>query len=235
MDVIYRLSDNGYHKPKFPNATKQHCLSNAIKEFGLDNMHMFVDMTNLNTETSDFVKQQGSFKNLEYYVGGSSAGSWRHVFDYALQTFTDPTDVVYFLEDDYLHLPNSANIMKEGIDRADYVSLYDHNDTYIPASAGGNVFVDDSGASRFPTLIFRTESSHWRTVSSTTMTFATTISQLHKDKLIWEKHTLGSHPNDFQCFMELNRLGRSLITPIPGYSTHCEPRWASPGINWEII
>jgi hypothetical protein len=235
VNVVYRLSDNGYAKIKFPHATKIHCLENCLKHFDINNVHLFVDTTNLIQATRDVVEQIDStrfFGDLNYYVGGSSAGSWRHVFDYALKNFKDD-DVVYFLEDDYLHLPGSENAILEGITIADYVSLYDHNDKYIPGSQGGNPYIDTDGGEF--TKVFRTKSHHWKLTNSTTMTFATTIRQLKKDEQTWRDFTQGSHPNDFHCFLALRELGRSLITPIPGLSTHCEPRWASPGIDWSRV
>lgn len=235
INVIYRLSDNGYNKPKFANATKMHCLHNCIKQFKADNIHLFVDETNLLSETREAIEMLDEvvpFDEFNYYIGGSSAGSWRHVYEYAMKTFKDD-DIIYFVEDDYLHLPNSATILREGMAIADYVSLYDHNDKYIPATIGGNSFIGmDCGE---VTKVFRTASTHWKLTNSTTMTFAVTHEQLKRDDATWQKYTQGSHPNDFQCFLELRALGRSLITPIPGYSTHCEPRWASPGTDWEQV
>lgn len=236
INVIYRLSDNGYNKPKFANATKLHCLENCITKFDINNMFVFVDDTNLLPATKAEVERIDTtqfFGDLNYYTGGSSAGSWRHVLDYALKNFTNPDDVVYFLEDDYLHLTNSAKVLIEGLKIAEYVSLYDHNDKYIPASNGGNAFIGDDAGEL--TKVFRTPSSHWKLTNSTTMTFATTMKQLREDEQVWREFTTGTHPNDFACFMKLRELNRALITPIPGISTHCEPAWASPGINWTTV
>lgn len=235
VNVIYRLSDNGYAKVKFPNATKTHCLENCLQHFSIQKTHLFVDTTNLvpyTREFIEFIEHDKFFVNLSYYVGGSSAGSWRHVFSYALDHFSDD-DIVYFVEDDYLHLSGSENAILEGMEIANYVSLYDHNDKYIPAEQGGNAFVDTDGGEF--TKVFRTKSHHWKLTNSTTMTFATTIQQLKKDAQTWRDFTQGSHPNDFQCFLALRERGRSLITPIPGLATHCEPQWASPGIDWSRV
>jgi hypothetical protein len=236
INVIYRLSDNGYKKPKFPHATKLHCLENCLKEFDINNVHLFVDETNLLPATRAEIETIDStrfFGNLQYYTGGSSAGSWRHVFDYAFANLTDPNDIVYFLEDDYLHLPNSAKAIVEGLQIAHYVSLYDHNDKYIPGSKGGNPYIGDDAGEL--TKVFRTASTHWKLTNSTTMTFATTMQQLHDDEKIWRDFTTGTHPNDFGCFMYLREKSRALITPIPGLSTHCEPMWAAPGIDWSVV
>lgn len=238
LHVIYRLSDNGYRKVKFSHATKLHCLENFIKHFDVDNIHLFVDEFNLQESTKNSIEQieidsDQYFGNLQYYIGGSSAGSWRHVFDYVLDQSFDDDDIVYFVEDDYLHLPGSWKALWEGMQISEYVSLYDHNDKYIPAEKGGNPFIDIDGGEL--TKVFRTRSHHWKLTNSTTMTFATTVGQLKRDADVWREFTQGSHPNDFQCFLKLRELGRSLITPIPGLSTHCEPDWASPGIDWSVV
>jgi hypothetical protein len=232
LNVIYRLSDNGYVKPKFPYATKMHCLENALKQFDARTVHLFVDDTNLLDATrEDIENKEYPFAYFTYYTGGSSAGSWRHIFNYAMDTFKDE-EMVYFLEDDYLHRPNSSLVMEEGLEIAEYVSLYDHNDKYIPATQGGNPFIDSDGGE--VTKVYRTRSTHWKLTNSTTMTFATQMQTLREDEAVWQQFTLGTHPNDFGCFLELGKRGRALITPIPGYSTHCEPRWASPGIDWSL-
>jgi hypothetical protein len=36
-------------------------------------------------------------------------------------------------------------------------------------------------------------------------------------------------------FLDLRDKGRSLITPLPGYSTHGETAWLTPLIDWSKI
>jgi hypothetical protein len=207
---------------------------NAVNVFGRENIHLFVDETNLVQNTREMVTSFDNsygFGKLTFYTGGSSAQSWRYVAEYAKQF--DDEDVIYFLEDDYLHLNNSKEVLLEGIEIADYVSLYDHFDKYIPAIKGGNIFIDEDGGE--VTKVFRTKSTHWKLTNSTTMTFATTRKQLIKDWNVWDMFTVGSYPEDLRAFITLRDNGVSLITPIPGYSTHCIPEWASPGIDWEKI
>ena len=241
MNVLYRLSDNGYTKEKFKHATKIHCLENALLSLAMPGakFYLFIDDNKLTDRTINEITES----KLNFYItkiihhsAGSSAVSFREVLNFSLSNNFKDDDIIYFLEDDYLHLPGSYMAIEEGIERADYVSLYDHNDTYIPASQGGNVFVTDEGYSTFPTYVIRTNNFHWRTVGSTTMTFAVTKKILTEDKNIWIKYTEGTYPQDFKAFSELTtKIGRSLITPIPGLSTHCEQKWASPGIDWAKI
>ena len=67
------------------------------------------------------------------------------------------------------------------------------------------------------------------------MTFATNVKTLKDDEEIIRKWTTGTHPNDFEMFIELRNKGKSLVSPLPGYSTHGEIAFLSPLINWEKV
>ena len=48
-------------------------------------------------------------------------------------------DLIYFVEDDFLHKDNCREILLEGLRLgAEYASLYDHPDKYLDPSKGGN-------------------------------------------------------------------------------------------------
>ncbi|VDM11382.1 unnamed protein product [Wuchereria bancrofti] len=166
--------------------------------------------------------------NIKKVKIGHGAGTFNLALDEALKL--DNNEVVYFLENDYLHRPQSYKILLEGIEiGADYVSLYDHPDKYID---GANPYVEGGGEI---TKVFLSQTCHWKLTNSTTMTFATKIKTLYEDEKILREFTKGSYPEDFKMFLTLRDKGRSLITPIPGYSTHGETAWLSPLINWENI
>lgn len=242
LHVIYRLSDNGYPKEKFSFATKKYCIQKFFGAFCISPdyppycLHFLVDNTNLKEETYEYamyeVNRHGMGFECIRYNGGSSAASWRYGADFALAIpgLAD-TDYIYHLEDDYIHRRDSLNVLMEGLERADYVSLYDHADKYIPASKGGNLQIDNNGGEN--TRVILTKSAHWKMTNSTTLTFAVQVSTFKEDKPLWDKWTAETYPHDFDAFLELRAKGRSLITPIPGWSTHCEPRWAAPLIDWE--
>jgi hypothetical protein len=159
---------------------------------------------------------------------GHGAGTFNLALDEALKL--DDKEIVYFLENDYLHKPDSLKILLEGVNLgANYVSLYDHPDKYID---GANPFVEDGGE---VTKVFLSESCHWKLTNSTTMTFASKVKTLREDESILRKWTDTTHPHDFQMFLDLRDKGRTLITPLPGYSTHGETAWLTPLINWNDI
>jgi len=234
MKIFYRLSDGSYKKSRLENATKEKCFKNFVWE-GFDSqedeMYLFLD--NVRDETFEHFcgLAESCGVNVVRTVAGSSAGSFKLVLEEALQLDSD--EVVYFVEDDYAHLPGSRKILLEGIERAHYVTLYNHPDKYIPASQGGNPLIGDDGAEE--TKVFVTKSSYWMATNSTTMTFASTAQVLKEDELTWMKYIQGTYPEDMRIFFELRQRGRSLIQPIPTYSTHCEIPWTAhlhgTGIN----
>lgn len=227
MKVLYRISD-GLTKPnKFPHASKRYCLENFLEHFPTEEVIIYAD--NVQEESYQWVQTLGCITHRTY--GGSSAAGFRIVFDVALEF--DDDEIVYFVEDDYLHLPNSRTVLLEGLQRAEYISLYDHLDKYLSPTYGGNLFIGDDGAEE--TKVFLTDHSHWKLTNSTTMTFASTVKILREDADIWRKHSTGICPRDFQAFLDVREKGRTLATPLPGYSTHCDPQYPSPLIDWSKI
>jgi hypothetical protein len=127
------------------------------------------------------------------------------------------------VEDDYLHRPGWIEVLKEGFSLpADYVTLYDHRDKYFYPM--------------YRTLdarLFVTKSCHWRTTPSTTNTFAARFGTLMQDLALQRRFSKGrSITEDHRKFCTLGKKGRVLISPLPGWSTHVEPNYASPCIDW---
>lgn len=247
IQIVYRLSDNSYPQKRFQYASKIYCLMNFLKFFPASQVHLLIDKTNLKKDTIEElynIHNRVSFAKLtifgmgwdakrnQYEPCGSSAASWRMASNYAIDTFLD-TDYVYFVEDDYLHREGSYHILQEGLEISHYVSLYDHFDKYVPMEKGGNHAVQSDGGEI--TKVYVTKSSHWKLTNSTTMTFATSMKNFKNDFVTWEKYTHGNHPNDYGCFLDLQNQGKSLITPLPGYSTHCMEQWASPIVDWKVV
>jgi len=223
MTIIYRISDVGYNKVKPSYINNTNCLINATKHFLTEKWLVIADNTSDNT--NEMIKNIGHNSLMKVSIG-NGAGTFNLALNYALTL--DDNEIVYFLENDYLHKNKSKEILLEGIELgADYVSLYDHPDKYID---GANPFVESGGEI---TRVLLSKSCHWKLTNSTTMTFAAKVKTLKDDESILRKWTSTTHPHDFQMFLELRDKGKTLITPLPGYSTHGETMWLSPLNNWE--
>ena len=169
-----------------------------------------------------FLKEE---KDVEIINKGNEAGSFLRTLEIVESRGYDDDTIIYFVEDDYLHRENWCEVLIEAFSLpTHYVSLYDHLDKYI-----------DSGYNDLVSKVFHTDTCHWRTVPSTCNTYAGKMGQLKQDMHI-HKHFSAASPDgismDHAKFVELGRHGRRLITPMPGYSTHCD-LLHSPTIDWE--
>jgi len=226
MKIIYRISDTGYNKVKPDYINNENCLKNFVYIFGNQNLEIIAD--NCSKETLQMITKYVHPNKISSVSVGHGAGTFNLALDMALKWEDD--EIIYFLENDYLHKDGSLEILKEGFELGyDYVSLYDHPDKYIN---GANPFVEDGGE---VTRLMLTKSCHWKLTNSTTMTFAAKVSTLKQDEAILREFTSGTHPNDFHMFLALREKQRGLITPIPGYATHGETAWLSPLTDWSKI
>lgn len=229
MRIIYRISDNGYNKEKPDYINNENCLANATKEF--DDSIWSVIADNISADTNNMIQKYVTRDCILYTEKGNGAATFNLALDEALMY--DDDEIIYFIENDYLHKPGSQKIIQEAFKLgASFVSLYDHPDKYLPPSKGGNPYCEGGAED---TRVYLTDSVHWKITNSTTMTFAAKVSTLKRVEPILRKHTSGTHPNDFQMFLELREKNELLITPIPGYSTHGETAWLAPHTDWGKI
>jgi hypothetical protein len=170
-----------------------------------------------------FVKQQTDYPVIEIKQG-TETGSFLFLIDYVSKLSLDLETPIYFVEDDYMHKQGWVDILLEGlsIPDIDYATLYDHRDKYfLPL---------------YQTLhskIYHTSSCHWRTTPSTTNTFAMKFKTLLRDLEIHRAFSLNRRISaDHEKFCKLHEMGRVLVSSIPGWSTHTEPEFASPCIDW---
>jgi len=231
MKIIYRISDSGYSKVKPAYITNESCLKNAIETFPWEEHDWSIIADNISKETNDMIQKYIPRNYIEYVSVGHGAGTFNLALDEALQ---EPDwQVIYFLENDYLHKPNSDKVILEGLELgASFVSLYDHPDKYLPPAKGGNPYCEGGAED---TRVYLTESTHWKLTNSTTMTFAATVETLLRTKETLRKYTQGSYPEDFKMFLDLREQGELLISSIPGYSTHGETAWLTPLTNWSKV
>ena len=168
-------------------------------------------------------------RNVEIINCGSECDSFLLTLDIIQSRNFDDDTIIYFLEDDYIHRPGWCDIMLEGFTiNPHYLTLYDFD------------FFIESG---YLCEIFATPSSHWRAVPATTNTFACRYKTLLEDIEIHRKYSInaikeeeGFHfSKDYDKFWELQEQKKYLISPMPGWSTHCDANHISPVIDWEKI
>lgn len=218
MKILYRIAEKK-NKAKGKNIKKikpdwvnnQSCLYNLFQHKGASELIVFGDQL----EESLKMTKQLADKFIETTNHGNAA-TFIEVLQYALDNF-DSEEVVYFVEDDYIHRTGMVKAILEGLERADYVSLYDHPDKY------GN-----------SEILFYTKSSHWKFTQSTTMTFATKVKTLAFDFKIFKEGCKDALiPPDHPIWSFLTtQMHRRLATPIPGFATHGEKKWLAPVIPW---
>jgi len=231
MKIIYRISDAGYSKVKPKYITNEACLKNFCNVFFDYIYDILIIADNCSESTMTMIKKYIDPAAIMAVSVGNGAGTFNLALDKALSYSKD--EIVYFVENDYLHKQSSPKILKEGFELgASFVSLYDHPDKYRSPSIGGNPYCEGGAED---TRVYLTDSSHWKITNSTTMTFAAKVSTLRKDEPILRKWTVGTHPHDFEMFLELREQNELLITPIPGYSTHGESAWLTPLTDWSKI
>lgn len=208
-----RLRPEWFNKPKcFENFKRTINLELANYTIVYDQHFGSVENTFLSTEP-----------NIEYINCGNEAASFLKTLEIVESKNFDDDTIIYFLEDDYLHRENWCEVLIEAFALPiQYVSLYDHLDKYL--------HYDD-----LYSKIFYTPSVHWRTVPSTCNTYAAKMGQLREDVNIHRHYSEASSDGismDHSKFCHLRDIGRTLITPMPGYSTHCD-LLHSPTIDWE--
>lgn len=161
-------------------------------------------------------------------VGGNGAQSFLNLLNYVIKQNYNDEDIIYFLEDDYLHKSGWIDILLDGFKyiEADYYTLYDHPNKYDPEIINN-----------FPTHLFITPTSHWRTTISTTNTYACRFKTLkqHFDIHVQYCDLSAKWVKDHDKFTHLWSIGSNLISCVPGYSTHVEGGMLSPTVNWGKI
>jgi len=229
MKVYYRFSfgvmPDHTGKPRNPPVRpewfdKWKCLKNFVTVFSDHDITIVAD----GVDDSAWDKLQTLYPTLDLQRTkfGSNAGSFLYSLDQAIKLPQDT--IVYFVEDDYVHHEGADLILEQGINISPYVSLYDHPDKYW----GDNASV--------PCTVIMTEDCHWRTTGSTTMTFASQVRYLIQDRELFQQWCGGEDKwtHDTQLFTALSE-SRGLVTPIPGYATHCDTWVIAKIVDWQDV
>ena len=147
----------------------------------------------------------------------------------AIELSTSQDEIVYFVEDDYLHREGSKQVLLEGMEKFDYVTLYDHPDKYMNPSP--NRFVKNGGEE---TSVFLTKKYTLEIDKFNYNDFAAKVKTLINDKEDFENFCKNRKiPDDYGLFVKLTKQKmRKLGSSIPGYSTHGMSSFLTPLHDW---
>lgn len=156
------------------------------------------------------------------FEGGSDKASFFYAWEYAKDLELGDKDLVYFCENDYLHVEGWVDKILDMFTTYNipgYVSLYDHSDKYTESY------------SDLVSRVYVTSTCHWRTVPSTCGSFIVNKTTLDED---YDVHT--TFYSDHDKFIKLGEdRGRVIVSPMPSLSTHCEVEWLAPIVNWKEL
>ncbi len=222
MDIIYRLCESEV-TPPFKRIRpswfdKINCLKTFIDsvESNKDKIGSLTFLCDGNGKLSDSIPEQ---YNKEFANFKSNEKSLLRTFDIA-DSLT--SEIIYFVEDDYLHLENSIDVIFHGANKLKLVNGYDHLDRYTRK--------DDLSINQ-ESIVFVSETNcHWRTAESTCCTWAAT-------RPMWESIRDSARHyklEDRKFFRNLYRHNIRLWTPMPGVTTQVDDK-LSPGVNWQFV
>lgn len=209
MNVVLSLCEKS--RSPYP---KKPCLENLFTVFANHNIYILGD--DLSDEMMDFLK------SYRVTVDNQVRGKDKYMidkFEFCRDNFNSD-DIVYMVEDDYMHYPGSDILFEEGLQYADYVTLYDHPDKYA-SFIHPNPELKDIGEN---TIVFLTEHSHWKYTNSTTGTFAFKKQTLIEDFDIWMYEVVNNiWQYDYHGFVQIRKNQRKVASCIPGRCSHMYP------------
>jgi hypothetical protein len=204
--------------------SRERCFNNLIKTVeGRDDIELHIMFDGI-PDKDHFINKHDYLINK--YKGGTDGHSFLNVVNHIEGLPLEDDDIIYFLEDDYLHQEGWVDIMLEAFTmmNPEYDTLYDHRDKY-----------ENPGYQKLQSKVIATTSVHWRTTPSTTNTYACKVRtfkkhlDIHKEYCDLEK----GYTRDHDKFLRLWNEGSNLVSSIPGFSTHVETIFLSPVVNWE--
>lgn len=201
------------------NINNEKCLIN-FKKCILNQNNLTINIDNSSNSFVDHIKTIHPIVKISRLGNGFS---FLKTLEDAIAENNDD-DIIYFVENDYLHLPNIDDYLYDGFSTgSNLVTLYDHLDKYTSYHS-------------LTSKIFLGKLCHWRTTPSTCMTFAANVKTLKKHKSVFYKHaSYPLQPHDHNMFINLWEVGEILVSPIPGRCTHGERAHLSPLIDWNIL
>ncbi len=159
VHILYRTSDAGYNKVKPDYVNNANCLKNAIKMFPTNKFNWHIIADNTSESTNKDILNISQNTSIDHVSVGHGAGTFNLALDYALTL--DDNDIVYFLENDYIHRKGSYQALIAAMNhlQPSFLSLYDHPDKYLDPSLGGNKYCEGGAED---TRVYLAGNVHWK-------------------------------------------------------------------------
>ena len=176
---------------------------------------------------SEYIK---TYKNLEFIPVNyrSNKGSLNYCFELT-DKLSRNYKYVFFMEEDHLYLPNSHQVLVEGLEMfyPHFIALADHQHRYW--SNNGDIIKPDD--------VYITKSRHWRIAESSVFSIAMPIEtfQKFKNDMIKFNNDGENAMHERAFFRFIIHKNYRLLTPIPGLSTHLVTLDLSPCVDWEQV
>jgi hypothetical protein len=260
LTVAYRIYPGLSRTPAYFANDKfrlaQMCLASFARALGGMSVKIYAILDGCPSEYETLF--QAALKGFDLQIIHTAKIGNERTFAYQIDLLTQQaeSDYVYFAEDDYFYLPGAIEKMVEFMrsnSDADFVTPYDHPDSYYTSSRQERHLVKPWG------------DRYWRTASSTCLTFLTSRNALaetartfltygcgNMDCPIWLSLTeklrfanLRIHFSStfrFKTWLKAWRWGWSsilfgrryrLYVPLPTLATHMESSCLSPLIDWQ--
>lgn len=227
LDIYYRLCEQrdgthcGNNRPEW--FSKESCLYSFLN--AVDNAEEYI-----NSVTFIFDGPTGKLFDLiqDHDWIRIDKGNYYGSLEYTYQSAQSSNNDLYFVEDDYLHLPESIKKIALAIPKFNLLSPYDHLARYDPVKYTGK---QDS---HYDLQITFDEVSnhHWRTNESSCHTYAISNKTFRTHYNTITNSSCISHDQNLFRAMYLN--GYPLWTPITALATQVDP-YMSPGVKWEQL
>jgi hypothetical protein len=222
MNIIYRLVENEVitpvragHRPAW--YSKFNCLNSFLRSVD-EAGNLVTSVTFVHDgPPGPLLERIPSKYNIDKISVHDNAGSLIRTFDVAQEIGGD----TYFIEDDYLHLPDAITKMAQALPQLGIITGYDHPDRYTRT---------DDIIYHKQVIFDPISNHHWRTTESSCCTYAVLEDTRKTIDPIARKHLL----QDRLFFRELHRMNIKLWNPIPALATQVDP-FMSPGIDWEQV
>lgn len=229
ITVIYRCCEGdtkGAFRPK--HFSKINCLNNFLDVFRFNDRPKGISVNIIPVHDGPIGRMYDAFEEYDIPVEkinvNSNAKSLETCLDVA--SGLPVTDIIYFLEDDYLHTENAVISLLDGfnvaeeLNRSNIISLYHHPDRTSRT--------DD--IDRGQTFILKGRTGYWRTAESTTCTWAVKQDTYLNDNIYQKALKYGL--NDREFFRAMRPEGTILFNPILSASTHCHEPFMGDFIDW---